>query len=170
MGINSLSFEEIKDGDHFEDLVAAYFEELKNDKENNISSVKIDQSGVGPDGGRDILIEFEIYDEIKVFNRKWVIQCKFHDENIAPSKINQINIPTLIHSYNASGYLLVCRKRPTSGLTDLFERLNRDCKNSYSYEFWSGNQFIKKLRLMDSLHQTFFPEYFQFLISKSEIK
>ncbi len=54
-----ISFDEIRDGDHFEDLVAAYFRELKNSDENNISNVEIKQSGVGTDGGRNIIIEFE---------------------------------------------------------------------------------------------------------------
>lgn len=155
----NISFDEIRDGDHFEDLVAAYFRELKNSDENNISNVEIKQSGVGTDGGRDILIEFDLSDDIKIFKRKWVVQCKFHNNTISPSRIQTINIPTLIHSYGASGYLLVCKNRPTSSLTDLFENLNSNCSHGYQYEIWNGNQFISKLYVKRNLHAVYFPIY-----------
>lgn len=162
--MKSISFDEIDDGDQFEDLVAEYFRNLKDDSENNITNVDVIQSGIGTDGGRDILIEFDLSDDIKIFKRKWVVQCKFHEDNISPSRIKTINIPTLVHSYNAAGYLLVCKSRPTSGLTELFERLNKECKNKYHYECWNGNQFINKLYLIENIHQQFFPEY-QFQIN-----
>ncbi len=168
--MNSLSFEEITDGDHFEDLVAEYFRDLKNDSDNNITNVKISQSEKGTDGGRDILIEFDLSDDIKIFKRKWVIQCKFHTSTISPSKINTINIPTLVHSYNAAGYLLVCKSRPTSGLTELFERLNKECKNKYHYECWTGNQFINKLYIRENLHSLFFPKYQEYINSFKKMK
>ncbi|NHN25178.1 restriction endonuclease [Flavobacterium jejuense] len=155
----NISYEEIKDGDHFEDLVAAYFRELKNSKENNITNVEVLQSGIGTDGGRDILIEFDLSDDIKIFKRKWIIQCKFHNDTISPAKIQTINIPTLIHSYKASGYLLVCKTNPTSGLTNLFERLNKECIYNYQYECWNGNQFLSKIYLKSNLHQVYFPKY-----------
>lgn len=163
-----ISFEEIKNGDHFEDLVAEYFRDLINESENNITNVKVNQSGIGTDGGRDILVEFDLSDDIKIFKRKWVVQCKFHEGTISPSKINTINIPTLVHSYRASGYLLVCKSSPTSGLTDLFERLNKDCKDDYNYECWTGNQFLSKLILREKIHGVFFPKYNNYV--KSFIK
>lgn len=156
----SLDLNEIKDGDHFEELVAAYFKELKNG-ENNILDAKVMQSGIGADGGRDILVTYTIADGIKSFKRTWVIQCKFHKKNISPSAIKGVNIPSLVHSYEAAGYLLVCKKRPTSGLTGLFDKLNSKCKFKYKYEIWDGEQF-KRLLLGDEQAKTikqFFPEY-----------
>ena len=161
----NLSFEEITDGDHFEDLVAEFFRNLKNDPENNITNVDVFQSGIGNDGGRDILIEFDLSDDIKIFKRKWVVQCKFHNGTISPSRVQSVNIPTLIHSYGASGYLLVCKSRPTSGLTNLFERLSNECRNNYQYECWNGNQFLSKLRLKNELHSIYFPKYHNYINS-----
>lgn len=155
----NISFEEITNGDHFEDLVAEYFRDLKCNSDNSISSVEVLQSGIGPDGGRDILVEFEFSDDIKIFKRKWVIQCKFHETNISPETIQTINIPGLIHSYRASGYLLICKKSPTSGTTQFFERLNQECRFNYHYECWNGNQFLNKLRLQTNLHSLYFPQY-----------
>jgi hypothetical protein len=161
----NLSFDEIIDGDHFEDLVAEFFRNLKNDPENNITNVEVFQSGIGVDGGKDILIEFDLSDEIKIFKRKWIVQCKFHNATISPSKIQSVNIPTLIHSYGASGYLLICKSRPTSGLTNLFERLNKECRNDYQYECWNGSQFLSKLRVKYDLHAVYFPEYYNYINS-----
>ncbi|MEL6538488.1 MAG: restriction endonuclease, partial [Bacteroidota bacterium] len=79
-----LSFEEIRDGEHFEDLVAEYFRDLRKLPENNILDVKVEPSGVGPDGGKDILVSLRVDDEISTFDRRWVIQCKFHKKNISP--------------------------------------------------------------------------------------
>lgn len=161
----TITYDEIMDGDQFEDLVASYFRELKDSKENNITNVEILQSGIGTDGGRDILIEFDISDDIKIFKRKWVVQCKFHNSTISPSNIQTVNIPSLIHSYGASGYLLVCKTRPTAGLTDLFENLNVNCSHRYQYEIWNGNQFLSKIYFKSNLHPIFFPLYNNYINS-----
>ena len=165
-----LSFGEIKNGDVFEDLVAEYFRDLKNEKENNITNVEVFQSGIGTDGGRDILIDFDLSDDIKIFKRKWVVQCKFHETTISPLQINSINIPTLIHSYNAAGYLLICKARPTSKLTDLFERLNKECMHKYYYECWTGHQFLQKLLVRNNLHPHFSRSIIPILIQKSLLR
>lgn len=166
----NLTFNEIRDGDHFEDLVADYFRHLVELPENNIASVDVRPSGTGTDGGRDILVEFDMSDDIKVFKRLWVVQCKFHDTPVSPTHVNNINLPTLIHSYKASGYLLVCKSRPTSGLTNLFERLNAECRNEYKYECWYGNQLLNKLVLRDDLHANYFPDYYEWVQTKLNVQ
>lgn len=106
-----LTFDEIEDDKIFEELTASYFRELKESPDNNITDVIVKETGEGTDGGRDILIEFNLSDDIKVFKRKWVIQCKFREDSVSPSHLKAINIHTLIHSYSAQGYLLVCKTK-----------------------------------------------------------
>ena len=154
-----LDYEEIEDGDQFEDLVADYFRELQKVSDNSIMNVDVQQSGVGTDGGRDIIVDLEFSDDVKVFTRRWVVQCKFRDHNINLGELSSVNIPTLIHSYKASGYLLICKKRPTSKVTEMFERLNRDCKDRYQYECWNGNALLNKLYLVEDIHQNYFPKF-----------
>ena len=163
----TLSFDEITDDEQFEDLIISYFEDLKNEKIHQIKDVIIKPSGTGTDGGRDILIDFNISDNIHTFKRRWIIQCKFHNTNISTNKIADINIPTLIHSYKASGYLLVCKKRPTSKLTELFERLNDKCKMDYKYLIWSGEQLKSSLlaKSKPKILQQFFPDYYNYCIN-----
>lgn len=159
-----LSFDEIKDHKQFEDLVAAYFEHLNIDKL-AIIEMRVEPSGVGSDGGRDILVHTRTKDIIPLsFKRTWVVQCKFHEENISTDKIADINIPTLIHSYKAAGYLLVCKQKPTSKLTQLFERLEKECTFDYRYQILSGERFLS-LIFQDwednkPLIRQFFPKYY----------
>lgn len=156
-----LSFDEIKDDEQFEDLVIAFLEALR---EKDKVPLTVKPSGTGTDGGRDILVKFTVDDNIEIFERTWVIQCKFHNSNISTDKINDINIPTLIHSYNASGYLLICKKRPTSKLTELFERLETNCSFNYKYKIWSGEQFINRILSHEKLLQQFFPKYYAYFV------
>jgi len=78
-----------------------------------------------------------------------------------------VNIPSLIHMYNADGYLLVCKNRLTSTLTTMFEQLNEKCSFNYQYKFWDGNFFRSKLLLQTDLHQKFFPQYYEYWNNKN---
>lgn len=161
-------YRNIRDEDHFENLVADYFRELAESSDNNIVSVDAKQTGIGTDGGRDILIELMFSDEVVTFKRKWVVQCKFRENNISPTEISSVNIPTLIHSYNADGYLLVCKKNPTSGTTGMFERLNDNCTGEYEYQVWNGDQFLRMCRVLENLHAMYFSEYHEWILNKRD--
>lgn len=166
-----LSFNEIRDHKQFEDFIAAYFENLPTIIP-TIPNIQVQASGVGADGGRDILVHMKMDDiDTKRFKRSWVIQCKFHDSDISTNKIADINIPTLIYSYKAQGYLLVCKQKPTSKLTQLFERLEKSCIFGYRYEIWSGERIkyhiISNLKNNRAIIQQFFPKYFDYCIKNN---
>lgn len=154
---------EIPDDKKFEDLVVSYFENLKHLKGHSITDVSVKPSGTGTDGGRDILITLDVTDTIATFKKRWVVQCKFHNSDISTDKIADINIPTLLHSYKASGYLLVCKQKPTSKLTNLFEQLETNCAFERKYEVWSGEQFKTRLINNEQILQQFFPNYFDYI-------
>lgn len=168
--MNQLSFSEIPNWQVFEDLAAEYFRTVRNDNEYNVSDVTVNQTGVGSDGGRDILVTLNIADSIKRFERKWVVQCKFHANNVGKGELADINIPSLIHEYNADGYLLICKEHLTAPLTTMFENLNRNCKFRYSYEFWSGTNFIHRIRMKPNLIVSYFPRHQQFLNEQEQNK
>lgn len=162
----TLDFSEISDHKKFEDLVVSYFEDLKFEKGHSIKDVEVKPSGTGTDGGRDILVTIKVSDSVVTFERRWVVQCKFHDSDISTDKISDINIPSLLCSYRASGYLLVCKQKPTSKLTDLFEHLEKENGNRQQFIVWSGEQF-KRLLLVKSkkeILQQYFPSYFAYCI------
>ena len=82
----TLDLDEISDGEAFQDLVVAYFEELKEKTTNEIIDVTIKPSGIGVDGGRDILVSIKISDGVTTFDRRWLIQCKFQIVIFQPVK------------------------------------------------------------------------------------
>jgi len=158
---NTLDFSEIRDWKQFEDLVMAYFELLKIE-EKDIVDVKVRPSGVGSDGGRDLLVIFSVNDGVVSFERRWVVQCKFQDGNVLQRDVANVNIPSLIHQYGADGYLLVCKGSVSSGVTNMFEGLIAECRFNYKYEIWQGEQFKHRLLTKFSLHPLFFPEYHEY--------
>lgn len=160
------SLNEIKDWKEFEDLLTDYFRAIKNANENNLTDVFVEPSGEGADGGRDIFLTFRINDSIVPFTRKWVVQCKFYKESVSKRDIATVNIPSLIHEYNADGYLLVCKNGVTSSVTNMFENFRRQCKFDYSYMIWEGNDLINKLMVMPDLINKFFPRYSSYLEEK----
>ena len=157
-----IEFSEIRDYKQFEDLAAAYFRHLKTDTKNKIVSVFVEPSGEGTDGGRDIFVTFKVYDGIMEFERKWVVQCKFHDESVNKSHLASVNIPSLIHQYNADGYLLICKNGVTSKLSEMFEDLRKRCRFGYKYLIWTGTEFATFVMDAQPLHKQFFPKYFRY--------
>jgi predicted helicase len=92
--MKELSLDEIKDHRRFENLVAAYFENLNKLADMPITQIRVDLTGVGPDGGRDLLVHTTTEDILSLFfKRTWVVQCKFHEANISTNKIADVNYP-----------------------------------------------------------------------------
>ena len=167
--MDELSYTEISDWRVFEDLVADYFREVKQDNEYNVDSVEVRQTGKGSDGGRDIVVTLTLDDSVLPFKRIWVIQCKFHESEIGKSELSDVNIPTLIHEYKANGYLLVCKSDVGARLTESFERLNDNCKFGFKYHYWNGNNLLSRIRFKDKLIEHYFPKHAEYLKSKEKI-
>jgi hypothetical protein len=169
--MKELSLNEIKDHRQFENLVATYFENLDKQSDMSATKIRVDLTGVGADGGRDLLVHTTTEDIASLFfKRTWVVQSKFHETNISTNKIADINIPTLIHSYKAVGYLLICKKNPTSKLTQLFERLEKECTFGYKYQVLTGEKFLNmlsaSLETNKQIAKRFFPKYYNYLVKK----
>ncbi|MBM2816296.1 MAG: hypothetical protein HW421_3058 [Ignavibacteria bacterium] len=163
---NMPNFDEIEDWKQFQSLVEAYFNELKNDPNNKIYQIEVIKSGVGGDGGRDILLTMNLDDEISTYSRKWVVQCKFNDKDLNLGNLDKINIPSLVHSLGADGYLLICRKYFTNNVQTFFANLNDNCKFKYRYELWDKDNFIDKLIDKDKILIHYFPKFYKYTKSK----
>lgn len=158
-----LSLEEISDWRCFENLVAAYFNSVKQDNDFDVADVMVQPSGSGSDGGRDILVTLLIDDSIMRHKRIWVIQCKFYNKDVGKSELADINIPSLLHQYGAHGYLLVCKKHYTSSLSDMFEGFNSKCHFQRNYLIWNGDDLLRKIRLKPDLIEHYFPKHNEYL-------
>lgn len=162
-----INFTEIDDWEQFEDLVAEFFRETKHLEDNNLTEIKVEPVGNGPDGGRDILLTFRINDSILPFERKWIVQCKFY-ETLKKGNLDKINIPSLIEEYGADGYLLVCKNSITAGVTNTFENLRQRCRRNFKYEVWNGNIFSQKLYKTANLQEHYFPQFFAYKNERAE--
>jgi len=160
---NTFSLDEISDWKKFQHLVADYFQlgighEAK-------------RSGIGPDGGKDIIVSATVEDSVIPFKRKWVVQCKFYNTTVKLSDISSVNIPTLVHRHRANGYLLVCKDEVHNQIREMFDELNTGvCKMGYKYEIWDGSQFHTKMLMLPSgpFFKKYFPEYQEFLAEQEE--
>lgn len=160
--LNQISFIELGDDwKRFQSLCSDYFREVKKRDENNLIDVKVDEGGTGPDGGKDIILTFRLNDSIVSFERRWVVQCKFY-ENLKQSNLDKINIERLIKRHKAIGYLLICKNTYTEGVKDEFDDLSNNCSSGFEYKLWGGNYFARKLYTEPSLHQHYFPQYFEY--------
>jgi len=150
-----LSFDEIKNWAEFEDLTASYFRLQES------YDIEVAQSGKGSDGGRDLLLTISYSSPIRSFEHKWVVQCKFYNRDLRNSDFADINIPSLIHEYNAEGFLLICKKGVVNTLQQKLENLEKNCKFGYAYRIWTGAAFADEIFRMKSevVRKHYFPKY-----------
>lgn len=161
-----LSLDDIQDWKQFEELVKHYFDGVQQQDENTVVASFVEPSGEGADGGRDLLVTLKCKDSVIEYERVWVVQCKFHKESISPKHLAQTNIVGLLHQYNANGYLLVCKTGPTSGTTDMFERLRRSHHSKcfkFLFKIWTGEDIISLIYRRKDLQQQYFSDYWNFL-------
>ena len=94
-------------------------------------------SGVGPDGGCDILVEFYVEDMIAKHSYKWVVECKCYSRCVGFKDLNP-NLKMILDSKKANGYLLVCKTDASSSLKRLFEEYNNNSEKKYYV--WNGDR------------------------------
>lgn len=165
-----LSFDEIRDWEQFQELVAAYFKACREDNSLNVAEVTARVTGRGPDGGCDVEVITRLVDVLQSIERKWVVQCKFHSGTVGLSEMASVNIPTLLHSHGAHGFLLICRGSVSSKLTDQFKALNEECANGRCYSCWTGEEFIQRIRSKPTLIEHFFPKHHLFILEREKSK
>lgn len=152
----NLNLDELSNDRKFQDLIKKLFEKME---------YVVDPSGVGADEGKDILVSTTVDDKVAKHTNKWIVQCKYYKNSVSLADINDQNLPTLIYSYNATGYLLVVKNYVTSKLSKEFERLNSvdELKLGYKYVVWDGEDIINKIIKYEDLIQQFFPNYYAYL-------
>jgi hypothetical protein len=124
-----LDFTELnKDGKEFELLIR----ELLFSK-----GFKVYWSGVGPDGGRDLLCIEEHKSFFAPSQKKWLIQCK-HNANGGGS-VGIRDLDDIVDScvqHNATGFILACSTQPSSAVVTRLESINNNPKNDITAIYW----------------------------------
>ena len=152
--------DKIKDGHEFQRIVAEYFRCLKKEKhEYQISDVKVEDLGVGPDDGCDVIVEFYFEDAISRHTKKWVVECKSQSRVVGNRDINLDNLQTILRTNKADGYLLVCKTDASTSLKRAFKSLN-DLGNE-TFEVWNGTHLWSQYSKREGFLQAFFPDYYR---------
>lgn len=116
-------------------------------------------TGVGQDGGRDLVVVEKLTGDLSEYKRKWLISCKhFAHSGKSVGKDDIGDITADCNAIGAEGYILVCSTQPTANLITRLEEV----KNSQKIitKFWDSIEIEKKLNKPNTfgLIHTFFPK------------
>ncbi|WP_026625805.1 restriction endonuclease [Dysgonomonas capnocytophagoides] len=116
-------------------------------------------TGVGQDGGRDLIVVEKLKGELSEYERKWLISCK-HTANSGKSlgREQAGNITEDCRAIGAEGYILACSTQPTASLVTRLEEIA--LKQQIITRFWDSIELENKLLKPNTfkLIHTFFPK------------
>lgn len=125
-----------------------------------IKGYKVYWSGVGPDGGRDLLCIEERSSFFAPDKKKWLIQCK-HNAHSGKS-VGVADLDDIVDSctqHDASGFILACSTQPSSAVVNRLESITDNSKNTITAIYWDY-VFIEQVLSCPTLWriaQRFFP-------------
>ncbi|MGR5958458.1 restriction endonuclease [Enterobacter ludwigii] len=124
-----LDFKELsKDGKEFELLIR----ELLFSK-----GFKVYWSGVGPDGGRDLVCIEEHKSFFAPSQKKWLIQCKHNANGGGSVGIKDLDdIVDSCSQHGATGFILACSTQPSSAVVDRLESITNNQRNDITAIYW----------------------------------
>lgn len=153
---NKTPLHKITDGNYFQEIVTEYFRSLKKEnKDFHIADIDVEDSGIGPDGGADIVVDFHFEDAIGKHSHRWVVECKSQKKAVGIRDINTNNLYGIIESKKANGYLLVCINDASSGLKK-FLKDNSNIKTVV----WNGTHLWRKIIGSESILKAYFKDYY----------
>jgi len=123
------------------------------------SGYDVHWTGVGPDGGKDLIINEKLEGPLSCYMRKWLVSCK-HKAHGGKSlgRVEAGSIYEDCSSINATGFLLICSTHPSSSLVTRLDEIRTNHK--IETIFWDSIKIEKQLLKPSNFHliHTFFPE------------
>jgi hypothetical protein len=117
-------------------------------------------SGVGADGGRDLLVREEIQ---SIFGRRfftWLVQCKHFAKSRRSVGVKDLdNVVDSCVQHNANGYLLVSSTYVSSAVVNRLEAIDADRSKHLAANFWDCTILERLLRTPENwgIAQRFLP-------------
>ena len=139
-----------KDGVLFEQLIRELFISI---------NCETFWTGVGPDGGRDLIVTEELSGLLSKYQRRWLVSCKHFahaDRSVGVDDI--INIKDCMEAINATGFILACSTYPSASLIKRLDELFNP--KNIPYIILDGISIEKRILSVNSMHLlfTFFPD------------
>lgn len=132
-----LDFKELPDdGIKFEQLVREIL--IRNGLETH-------WTGVGPDGGRDLVVIEKARGKLGDFQRKWLVSCKHNANSGASVGIKDIaDFSTSCVAIGAQGFLLACSTQPASSVVQRLKEV--ESQGTLTTKYWDSIEIEKLLR------------------------
>jgi len=139
------------DGARFEALVCRLLEEM--------GYRILERPAVGPDGGRDILVERVLTDPMGEHRERVVVQCKHSVHSGRAIGDSAVGLwQNALARYRARGYLLVTDTRVTENLRRAFQEYSADVANTPRWAtYWDVDLLIGHLQQHTTVLESFFP-------------
>jgi len=101
--------------------------------------------GVGPDSGRDILVDIPLRSPIGHYSEIFMVQCKFYaSRSISVRELNDAYNALPMH--NAQGLLFIASCSFSGAAVTKAEALDQDMNSPYRVKLWDGNEIVRRLQ------------------------
>ncbi|MBK8015253.1 MAG: restriction endonuclease [Betaproteobacteria bacterium] len=114
------------------------------------SAFDVHWTGVGPDGGRDLIAVENVAGLLAPFQRKWLVSCKhFANANRSVGVDDVRDMSDTCAAVGASGFLLACSTQPSSALVRRFEEI--EAQRRLVVRYWDGVEIENRLSAPQTL-------------------
>lgn len=98
---------------------------------------KVYWSGVGPDGGRDLVCIEERQSFFAPDKKRWLIQCKHNAHSGKSVSVEDLDdIVDSCTQHEASGFILACSTQPSSSVVNRLESITNNPRNDLVAIYW----------------------------------
>lgn len=125
-----------------------------------VKGFKVQWSGIGADGGKDLICYEERPSEFLTDSKKWLIQCKHKAHSRQSVGVTDLDdIVDSCNQHDAKGYLLVCSTFPSSAVINRLDGITKNPTNAIDATYWDATIIEQKLSTPQlwKIAQTFFP-------------
>ena len=140
-----------QDGILFEQLIRELFECIGNESF---------WTGVGPDGGRDLIVKENLIGNLSRIERRWLVNCKHYAISGRSVGVDDIiNITDTLSAVDATGLILACTTYPSAALIRRLDEI-KAMKKIFDYIILDNVGIEKKLLQPNTIHllNRFFPD------------
>jgi len=114
------------------------------------SGFEVHWTGVGPDGGRDLVVVEKAEGMLAPFQRKWLVSCKHYANSGKSVGLNDVtDINDACDAVGATGFLLACSTQPSSTVVRRFEEI--ESRGKFVVRYWDSVELEKRLSCPQTL-------------------
>jgi hypothetical protein len=108
------------------------------------SEFEVHWTGVGPDGGRDLVVTERAKGQLAPFQRKWLVSCKHHAHSGASVGLHDIqDIMDSCAAVDAGGFLLACSTQPSSSVVRRLDEIQSN--GQLLARYWDSIEIERRL-------------------------